>query len=69
MLDESTKGEGAAKEVLARRVEISSFKTQKPGPNYVKDRLKLIVTLLGSGEGVFCLTLVHAVAQPFDQNN
>jgi hypothetical protein len=32
--------------------------------NDLKSSLRLMMTLLGSEEGVYCLTLMHAVVQP-----
>jgi hypothetical protein len=66
MLDDSKKEVGAANKVSSMRVEITRLKTQYPVSSDVEGRLKLMVTLLGSAEGVFCLTLVHVLAQPFD---
>jgi hypothetical protein len=69
MLSESAKGEVAANKVSSRRVEITRLKTQYSASSDMESRLKLMMTLLGSEEGVFCLTLVHALAQPFENFN
>jgi hypothetical protein len=71
MLHESAKGEGegSAKEISSRRVVITRLKAQNPVSSDVEGRLKLMVTFLGSEEGMFCLTLVHAMAEPFDHFN
>jgi hypothetical protein len=69
MLGESTNGAGAEKVITSRKVIIKRIKTQNPVSRDLEDRLKFMVTLLGSKEGVFCLTLVHTLVQPFGHFN